>query len=66
MSWLEQWRRSTREAPLYTEIRGDGKETLVFIAGLGGTTRSAGFRSIPKTVDAIQRRTSRRGVAYGP
>lgn len=47
MSWLEQWRRSTREAPLYTEIRGDGKETLVFIAGLGGTTRYWASRLAP-------------------
>lgn len=39
MSWLEQWRRSTGDAPLYTEIHGDGEQTLVFIAGLGGTTR---------------------------
>lgn len=39
MSWADQWRHSTREAPLHTEIRGEGEETLVFVAGLDGPTR---------------------------
>tara|TARA_R110002049_G_scaffold58143_15_gene158545 strand:+ start:6123 stop:6983 length:861 start_codon:yes stop_codon:yes gene_type:complete len=47
VSWLDQWRRSTRRASLYTEIRGDGDETLVFIAGLGGTTRYWASRLSP-------------------
>jgi pimeloyl-ACP methyl ester carboxylesterase len=47
VSWLDQWRRRTREAPLYTEIHGDGEDTLVFIAGLGGTTRYWASRLAP-------------------
>lgn len=47
MSWFEQWRRSTRTAPLYTEVLGHGEETLVFIAGLGGTTRYWASRLSP-------------------
>ncbi len=47
MSWLDQWRRSTHEAPLYMETHGGGEDTLVFIAGLGGTTRYWASRLAP-------------------
>lgn len=39
MSWLKRLWGDDRDTPLYTEVHGDGDETLVFIAGLGGTTR---------------------------
>lgn len=39
MSWLHRWLERDSDRPLHTEIRGGGAETLVFISGLGGTTR---------------------------
>lgn len=39
MSWLDKWLGRTGDGGLHTEIRGQGVETLVFISGLGGTTR---------------------------
>jgi pimeloyl-ACP methyl ester carboxylesterase len=40
MSWLNRLRSGKgAETGLYTEILGTGTETIVFIAGLGGTTR---------------------------
>ena len=39
MSWLDRVRGDDCDAQLYTEFHGGGHETLVFIAGLGGTTR---------------------------
>lgn len=47
MSWLDRLWGGDRDAPLYTEVHGDGDETLVFIAGLGGTTRYWGPRLSP-------------------
>lgn len=39
MSWLGAWLGGTRDGGLHTEVRGQGDKTLVFISGLGGTTR---------------------------
>jgi pimeloyl-ACP methyl ester carboxylesterase len=40
MNWLKRKRhRESVPAVLYTEILGHGEETIVFIPGLGGTTR---------------------------
>ncbi len=40
MSWLDRWAKQTGTgAGLYTETWGSGEEVLVFVPGLGGTTR---------------------------
>ncbi len=48
MSWLKAFGSRTPDTSrLYTETRGQGEETLVFIPGLGGTTRYWGPRLAP-------------------
>ena len=40
MNWLTRWKnRNHVPAGLHTEILGEGEDTVVFIPGLGGTTR---------------------------
>lgn len=39
MSWLDRRLGRTGDGALHLEVRGQGAETLVFISGLGGTTR---------------------------
>ena len=36
---LATWRARKKRRPLHVEQRGDGEHTVVFLAGLGGTTR---------------------------
>ena len=38
MGWAT-WRAGKRRRPLHVELRGTGEHTVVFLAGLGGTTR---------------------------
>lgn len=52
MSWLSRWRgHQDRTTELHVESRGYGPETLVFIPGLGGTTRYWAAR-----VDSLENR----------
>lgn len=48
MSWKNPFRSSDdNEMPLFTEVYGAGEETLVFVPGLGGTTRYWRSRTQP-------------------
>ena len=49
MNW--RWRRKDEDRPLYADVRGTGAETVVFLAGLGGTTRYWASRVAPLEAD---------------